>query len=88
MVAITQYILGVRAGFNGLIIDPCIPHAWKKYTVKRKWRGTLYEITISNPKGLCKGVKRLTVDGKAVAGNVIPIPPAGTVLAKVEAELE
>jgi hypothetical protein len=25
-----------------------------------------------NPKGVCRGVKELKVDGKMVAGNIIP----------------
>jgi cellobiose phosphorylase len=30
------------------------------------------QIEVKNPSGICKGVKRVTVDGKSIAGNVIP----------------
>ena len=72
-VAVSQYILGVRPDFDGLIIDPCIPKTWKGFKVKRVWRGTTYRISVTNPKKINKGVFNLTVDGKAVKGNKAPI---------------
>ena len=35
MVAISQYILGVQADFDGLKIDPSIPHEWDGMTATR-----------------------------------------------------
>jgi len=32
-IAISQYILGVRADYNGLTVDPCIPKKWKGFKV-------------------------------------------------------
>ncbi len=75
--AITQFILGIRPEYNGLLIDPCIPSDWKKYTVKRVFRGDIYNITITNPEGLNRGVQSLTVDGKIVSGNILPISGDG-----------
>lgn len=72
MVAISQYILGIRPDYEGLIVDPCIPKKWKNFKVRRKFRGARYDIEVTNPKGLCKGVKSLTVDGKRLEGNIIP----------------
>jgi cellobiose phosphorylase len=64
----------VRPSVDGLVIDPCIPKRWKNYTVHRVFRGTTYHIKVSNPKGVSKGIKQLTVDGAPIEGNVIPIP--------------
>jgi len=72
MVAISQYILGVRPDYNGLLVDPCIPRTWKKYTVRRKFRKATYDIEILNPNRLSKGIKSLVIDGKTVRGNIIP----------------
>ena len=72
MVAISQYILGIRPDYEGLLVDPCIPKKWKSYSVRRKFRNAIYEIDIKNPKGVCKGIASLVVDGKRVKGNVIP----------------
>jgi cellobiose phosphorylase len=86
-VAASQHILGVRPDFNGLIIDPCIPKKWKGFTVQRKFRGVTYTIAVKNPKGKSKGVKSLLVDGKKIAGNVIPLPVPGTTAVKIEVTL-
>ena len=72
MVAISQYILGVAADFDGLKIDPSIPSAWDGLTAKREYRGATYNITVKNPDHVCKGVKAMTVDGNAIEGNIIP----------------
>jgi cellobiose phosphorylase len=69
--AISQHILGVRPGHEGLRVDPCIPHAWKGFTVTRVFRGDTYRISVANPHRLCRGIARLKVDGKAIQGNVI-----------------
>ena len=40
--------------------------------------GATYEITVKNPDHVCHGVKSVTVDGKAVDSNVIPVFGNGT----------
>ena len=71
-VTLSQYILGIRPDFKGLIVDPCIPTSWKQFSVVRKFRNSTYNITVHNPKNISKGVKNLSVDEKPVNGNVIP----------------
>lgn len=71
--AITQYILGIRPDYEGLIVDPCIPKNWDGFTVQRKFRNANYNITVQNPKHVSKGIKEIIVDGKRVKGNVIPV---------------
>ncbi|MCX7717771.1 MAG: hypothetical protein N2111_05110 [Candidatus Sumerlaeaceae bacterium] len=78
----TDWILGVRPDYDGLIIDPCIPSAWKQFRVKRRFRGRLFDITVRNPDGVQKGVKELCVEGKVIAGNLIRVPAASPAAAK------
>ena len=73
MVAISQYILGIQADFDGLKLDPSIPAAWDGLTATRKFRGATYHITVKNPDHICKGIKSMVVDGVAVEGKVIPV---------------
>jgi cellobiose phosphorylase len=73
--AITQFILGIKPSYNGLIVDPCICSEWKEYTVRRRFRGSSYEITVQNPSGVCKGIVSMTVDGVPVEGNLVPHTP-------------
>ena len=75
--AATQYILGIRPDFDGLVIDPCIPGDWKEFSVSRSWRGSRYEIHVSNPDGIEKGVRSVLAEGKAV--QKLPILPKGSV---------
>jgi cellobiose phosphorylase len=67
-----QGILGCRADFDGLRIDPCIPPGWKRFEVTRVFRGVTYRITVRNPDGVSKGVRQMLVDGVRVPGNVVP----------------
>ena len=75
--AATHWILGVRPGYDGLIIDPCIPSDWKDFTVSRQWRGATYNITMKNPARVQKGVASLTLNGRPITG-VVPPQAAGT----------
>ena len=60
---VSQYILGIRPDYDGLVIDPCIPSTLSGFTAKRDFRGVTYHILVKNPNGVQKGVKVLTVDG-------------------------
>ncbi len=71
--AITQYILGIRPEYDGLIVDPCIPEAWDGFRVCRKFRGVLYEIEVRNPEHVSRGVMEIRVDGKTIEGMKIPV---------------
>jgi N,N'-diacetylchitobiose phosphorylase len=75
--AATHWILGVRPGFDGLVVDPCIPADWKEFSVTRKWRGATYSIRVLNPKGVSKGVASLTVDGSPAVGAIPPKAAGG-----------
>ena len=72
-IALSQYILGIRPDFDGLIIDPCIPRDWKRLKITRQFRNATYEITITNPNRRTTGVAKLTIDGKETKGNKAPI---------------
>ena len=69
--AITQFILGIKPSYDGLVIDPCIPAAWDGYTVKRKFRGADYTITVKNPCHVNRGVKTLVLNGSTIDGNTV-----------------
>ncbi|MDR2149924.1 MAG: N,N'-diacetylchitobiose phosphorylase [Spirochaetaceae bacterium] len=74
----TRYILGIRPGFDSLIIDPCIPPAWHGFSVTRVWRGATYQITVDNRAGVSKGVREYRLNGKTISLG-IPVQAAGTV---------
>ena len=68
----TQHILGLRPEYGGLRIDPCIPAAWKGFTVTRIFRGKKVRVEVQNPAGVQKGVRKLVLNGELLEGNFIP----------------
>lgn len=81
--AITQWILGIRPDYAGLRIAPVMPQAWPGFTVSRTFRGVTYDIAVKRA-GPGNAVS-LTVNGKAIAGNLVPPPEKGTKAVNVEA---
>ena len=84
--AITQFILGIKPEYDGLSVNPCIPKEWNGFEIERSYRGDIYNIKISNPEHICKGVKLITVDGEIIQGNILPVFGDGKAH-KVEVEM-
>lgn len=76
--AATQYILGIRPEYAGLRIDPCIPSDWSGFSAVRRFRGRIVHITVHNPQHVCKGVVKMTIDGKNISDNLIPVERPGS----------
>ena len=76
-VAVSQFILGVRPGYDGLIVDPCVPKEWREFMVVRRFRGKTYKINIKNPNGVNKGVREMIVDGQPISGQAVPLTLGG-----------
>ena len=74
LLSITQAILGITPTMDGLSVVPVLPAALKSYDVIRRYRGAVYHIHVENKGGK---TARLTADGKAVNGTVLPVAPAG-----------
>ena len=77
--AVTQFMLGIRPQYDGLLIDPCIPTDWKSFKATRKFRGVVYDIEVVNPDGKSKGIKEVVIDGQKSESNLIPVYKSGTV---------
>ena len=81
--ASTRFILGIRPDFDNLVIDPCIPSSWPSFRVQRVWRNAVYNISVENPNGICKGVKECKLNGASVSCNndsaEIPAQSVGSV---------
>jgi cellobiose phosphorylase len=62
-----------RAGaYDGLVVDPCIPHDWDGFKVTRQSRGKSFDISVKNSDRVCKGVAALTVNGRKLSGTLTP----------------
>ncbi len=75
-------ILGVRATYDGLVVEPCIPASWNGYTYRRLFRNAIYNITVKR-----SGRKKLCVDGKDLGTkSLIPVFESGEHAVTVEIE--
>lgn len=68
---IVDWILGIRATVDGLVIDPCIPADWKHYSVKRLFRNTIYNIRVFNNSINNARLDYMIVDGQIIKSNLI-----------------
>ena len=75
-VAITQWILGIRPTYEGLQVAPVVPAGWDSFEVVREFRSVRYSIKVER-SGSGNQVK-LEVNGKAIDGNIIPLPTDGS----------
>ena len=68
---ITQWILGIRTDYDGLLVDPCIPANWEGFKVSRLYRGERFDIEVRNPRKVMKGVRRMLMDGAEVPDRLL-----------------
>jgi cellobiose phosphorylase len=67
-VALSQYLLGVRPDFEGLIIDPHLPsQEFPHFAITRKFRGNTYNISVDNTAK----DPHLYVDGQPIEGRLV-----------------
>ncbi|HET7082389.1 MAG TPA: glycosyl hydrolase family 65 protein [Candidatus Limnocylindria bacterium] len=74
LVAVSQWILGIRPEHDGLRIDPQIPSEWEGFSVTRRFRGATYRIRVVKARGAVGRSTRLTVDGAELDGTLAPLP--------------
>ena len=62
-----EYILGLTIEDNTLSIKPSIPPDWKEYSIRYKFKTSIYEIHVKNPNGKSsKEVEKFIVKGEIV----------------------
>ncbi len=83
--AITQWILGIRTSYDGLLVAPVIPKSWRGFKVSRTFRGVTYQIEVQRA-GDGNQVS-LEVNGAPIEGNIVPLPVPGTKTVVVKATL-
>jgi cellobiose phosphorylase len=44
---VSEWVLGVRPTWEGLLVDPCLPPQWDRAKIVRPWRGRTIEIEIT-----------------------------------------
>ena len=71
-------ILGLRKEEGGLRIDPCIPPSWKGFEAWVRMGTRRLHVVVENPDAASRGVASITLDGKLLDSNWIPLEPDAT----------
>ena len=59
-----ENILGFKIEKGKIKINPCIPSDWKEYSIRYKYKNTIYNIKIKNSTGKNTGVLKIFLNGK------------------------
>jgi cyclic beta-1,2-glucan synthetase len=62
-----ESILGFHLRGTTLLIDPCIPKAWRGFEIVFRYHSSRYEIAVSNPHGVNRGVFEVILDGAVLS---------------------
>ncbi len=69
-----ESMLGFQKLGSALRLDPCIPRHWERFAIRYRHGNSLYRIRVENPKGVCRGVSRIELDGVPLeADALIPL---------------
>ncbi|MCX7884594.1 MAG: carbohydrate-binding protein [Caloramator sp.] len=68
-----EKILGFNKKGDILFIDPCIPSDWKEFSIKYKYKNTVYNIKVQNPYSLNSGVQQIIIDDRIMKDNRIQL---------------
>ncbi|MFV1959382.1 MAG: GH36-type glycosyl hydrolase domain-containing protein, partial [Planctomycetota bacterium] len=76
-------ILGLRVERGRARLAPCVPRAWKRYTIDLRRGSTTWRIRVANPRAASTTVASLTLDGLPQPDATFPLEDDG-----VEDEVE
>jgi cyclic beta-1,2-glucan synthetase len=73
-------ILGIKYKGSFLFVDPCIPKSWHGYNATLTRDDNVIALCVEDVHGVGHGVVEITVNGKIIVGNEIPLSSNGEVL--------
>jgi cellobiose phosphorylase len=79
---VSEWVLGVRPTWDGLVFAPCLPPEWDRAAMVRPWRGARLHVEIARDAALAAGGTAVEVDGRPLPGGVLETvePGAETVV--------
>ncbi|HYE88203.1 MAG TPA: glucoamylase family protein [Vicinamibacterales bacterium] len=72
-----ESIIGLRRRGDHFEIDPCVPSSWPEFTISWRHRDATYEIIVTNPRRVWRGVAKAELDGAVVDHRSIPLSDTG-----------
>ncbi len=71
-----ESILGFRLRGTALLLEPCIPRAWRGYEIDFRYHSARYHVVVENPQGVSGGVATASLDGRPLADGGAKVPLA------------
>ena len=68
-----EWILGLKIKKNELWLEPHISPEWKEYSIRYRYKESVYNIKVKNPNGCVSGVKIFKINGKEVPEKKITL---------------
>jgi len=65
---VLEYFCGVKPGYHGFTVEPCLPSEWDRVNIHRVLRGKSYEIAVVRGSS---GYS-ITVNGAPYSGGELP----------------
>jgi cyclic beta-1,2-glucan synthetase len=72
-----ESILGLRRHGATFELGPCVPASWPEFGIDWRVGQTRYEIRVTNPDRVCRGVAWAELDGEPVDWQAIPLEDDG-----------
>ena len=72
-----ESILGLRRHGATFEVGPCVPASWPDFGIDWRVGQTRYEIRVTNPDRVCRGVAWAELDGEPVDWQAIPLEDDG-----------
>ena len=69
-----ESILGLRVRGDRLEVDPCIPAAWPGFEATLRRGASTYDVAVTNPNGVSRGVVAALLDGAMLQGRPVLAP--------------
>ena len=74
-----ENILGFKIEKGILKIEPCITSKWQEYSIKYRYKTSIYNIQVKNPEGKCTGIEKFYLNGTEIAEKQIKLEDNGLV---------
>ena len=81
-----ENILGLNIKNKVLTINPCIPKDWKEYSIRYRYKNSIYNIKVKNYNGNNTGVENFYLNGRKVSEKEIILNGDGGIY-EVEIEM-
>lgn len=71
----TEWLLGIRPTWDGLIVQPCLPPHWPGFSATRVFRRCTYHIQVQRDRHLKPGQQVLFINGRPHPVGPLPLVP-------------